>query len=62
MGILDDVERMDKKSIEERLADIEANQNKILDVLEELLMEIRTLKAEVTVPGKDRITIGKGEK
>ena len=62
MGILDDVERMDKKSIEERLAEIEAKQNKILDVLEELLMEIRTLKAEVTVPGKDRITLSKGGK
>ena len=61
MGILDEVERMEKKSIEERLADIEAKQDKILDALEKLLIEIRTLKAEVTVPGKDRITMGGGK-
>lgn len=57
MGILDEVEKIDEKlTLEERVERIEKNQEKILQKLDQILVEVSSLKISMDVKPTDRIS------
>lgn len=56
MGILDDIERIEEESLRAILGDISKKQERIIDLLETLLKEVRAVRAEISEKGGTRLS------